>query len=142
MQETLNNELFTTLEKLIDKFNLTLEVSSTQLKEFSDQLATKIVVWELVQSIVLILVFIGLGLLIRKLEKTYIKESFKSLIKMYGVVSVNTNNDRLMGLTFAKIVTWGCYLLFIGKIIQNTVDIVLCIVFPEKIILDFISNYI
>lgn len=142
MQETMNNELLSTLEMLIDKFNLTLEVSSEQIKEFGSTMATKIVHWELIESFLIIAILLILAVVIRKLDKKYINDSFQNLINLCKTSEINREYDKLVAKLLIKVVTFICYVVFIGNIIKNIVDIILCLTFPEKIILEFIGSYI
>ena len=142
MQETMNNELFNTLELLIDKFNLTLEVSSEQIKEFGSTMATKIVHWELIESFLIIAALLILAVVIKKLEKKYIKDSFQNLVNLCKTSEINREYDKLVAKLLIKIAAFICYVVFIGNIIKNIVDIILCLTFPEKVILEFIGSYI
>lgn len=145
--EVLNNELTDTLGYLIDKFNLTLEVSSEQLKEFSTQMAEKIITWELVTSLVAIAGWVLVILLIVRLHEQFKIGTFKQLNTEYNKLWETTSNNRtdidkvIMRYSF-KILAVFLLILFTSFIVGELKDIVLCAVFPEKVIIEFISSYL
>lgn len=134
---TLNNEALDTLSYLIDKFNLTLEISSTQIKDFSIQLANKIVRWELIESIIYLLIHLCIMLamvyIIKKLKDT----SIKKIIEVEAF-----KNDKEPIRVMVKIVCYIISLFMLTAILKEIYDILMCIAFPEKTILEFISKYI
>lgn len=146
--ETVNNELTETLGYLIDKFNLTLEVSSEQIKEFSTQMAEKIITWEFVTSLVAIAGWVLVLLFIARVHEQFKIGSFKELNKQYNELWNTTGDrarqdvDKLTMKYIFKIVVIFLLLLFTSFIISELKDIVMCAVFPEKVILEFISNYL
>ena len=145
--EVLNNELANTIERLIDKFNLTLEVSSEQLKNFSLQMTEKIINWEFVTSLVAIAGWILAILIIVRLHEHFKIGTFKKLNEDYNKLWENTesnraNIDKLMVKYSFKIIAIFLLLLFTSFIVGELKDIILCAVFPEKIIIEFISSYL
>ena len=134
---TLNNEALDTLGYLIDKFNLTLEVSSAQIKDFSIQLANKIVRWELIESIIYALVHLCIMLAMVFIIKKLKDISIKKIIEIEAF-----KNDKELIRVMAKIVCYIISLFMITVILGEIYDIVMCIAFPEKIILEFIGKYI
>ena len=146
--ETLNNEVTDTLGYLIDKFNLTFEVLTNQIKEFSEQMATKIITWELVESIIYLVIYLAIISIIFIILKHFKIKSFKVLKEMYNSVDdYKTAEEKLvLDETFkhAAVRISGYIIVFMLTmwIIAELKDIILCITFPEKIILEFISRYI
>lgn len=145
--EQLNSELTTTLEYLIDKFNLTLEVSSEQIKDFSVQMAEKIVTWEFATSLVAIAGWIIVILALIRIHEHFHIGSFKQLDaeyrKLWETTSDNrTEIDKAVGKYALKIVIVFFVIFFSGFIISELKDIVMCAVFPEKVIIEFISLYL
>lgn len=145
--EQLNNELTTTLEYIIDKFNLTLEVSSEQIKEFSMQMAEKIIAWELMTSILAIVGYAILIFALIKIHKHFNIGSFKQLDAEYRKLWETTSDnrreiDKAVGKYALKIVIVFFVIFFGGFIISELKDILMCIIFPEKTILEFISLYL
>lgn len=134
----LNKELTDTLGYLIDKFNLTLEVSGEQIKEFSTQLANKIIRWEILGSSFMLILHLILALLLFKVvTKKFKNITIKNIIELEKI-----KDDKEIIKIFMKIV---CYIVLFALaliIMMELGDIILCIAFPEKIILEFISNYI
>lgn len=144
--ETLNTELTSTLEYLIDKFNITLNLSSEQLKAFSIQMAEKIITWKIATSIFSLVCWAILIIVILKILKILKIEKFSQLNKMYIALSENgdrgINIDKLAIKYVIKIVAMITILFFIAFITIDIKTIIECVVFPEKIILEFISQYL
>ena len=61
-----------------------------------------------------------------------------------GETSRNRGNEDKLALVkkFIKIIAILCSIIPLVIIASNIVDLVLCLVFPEKIVLEFISLYI
>lgn len=140
--DTLNNELNDTLGYLIDKFNITLELSSNQIKDFSEQFARKIITWEIlwsslniILSLSIILVVIGV---FKKMKLDKLKEIWKN--------ATSTDNNAVLQNSFGVklVIKLVGYVIIIGStisILSEAVDIIMSLTFPEKIILEFISKY-
>lgn len=145
--EQLNSELTTTLEHLIDKFNLTLEVSSEQIKDFSIQMAEKIITWEIVTSLVAIAGWVLVILALIRLHEHFKIGSFKQLDgeykKLWETTADNRKEiDKAIAKYSFKIVIVFLIILFGGLIVVEIKDLLLCAIFPEKVILEFISLYL
>lgn len=145
--ETLNSELTNTLEYLIDKFNLTLELSSEQIKEFSMQLTEKIINWEFITSLVAIAGWVLAILFIIRVHEHFKISTFKELNEQYNKLWETTNDnrieiDKVMFKYSFKIIVIFFVLMFTSFIVGELKDIILCAVFPEKIIIEFISSYL
>lgn len=144
--EQLNSELTNTLEYIIDKFNLTLEVSSEQIKEFSVQISKKIITWEFMTSIIAIVFCILVIFAAIQLHKHFKIESFTKLCKIYNTLLEDSNNveevHKLIIKIVIKIVIVLVSLFFASFILCELKDIIMCIIFPEKVILEFISSYL
>lgn len=145
--ETLNSELTNTLEYLIDKFNLTLELSSEQIKEFSMQLTEKIINWEFITSLVAIAGWVLAILFIIRVHEHFKISTFKELNEQYNKLWETTSDnrieiDKVMFKYSFKIIVIFFVLMFTSFIVGELKDIILCAVFPEKIIIEFISSYL
>lgn len=146
--ETLNNELTNTLGYLIDKFNLTLELSTEQIKTFSIQLADKIIRWEVMTSllnmiaIALMIVLITIILKRFKIAKfSVLSTEYDELIKLTDAESMRKYNILLMKIAI-RIVYYFLIGVFTIMVLSEITDIVLSIAFPEKIILEFMGKYL
>lgn len=144
---TLDTELTNTLGYLIDKFNLTLEISSQEIKEFSSRMATKIIAWELGTSIFKLLALTAIIITILMLFKKY---KIKRMTTIFKQLDEETDNIKqkvkeTISLSVQLGLRFGAYLIFAistGTIARAIFKIFTCIAFPEKVILDFIGNYL
>lgn len=133
-----NNQLIDLFDYIIDKFNIAIEVPKEQLTEFTQQFATKIINWELwnsIISIIICLLIISVDVILyRKLFGKGLKafKDFWSNINLH-----NTQEGKLIALVLMIFVLVIVTIIILMKIY----NIILCIVFPEKIILDFIGQY-
>ena len=136
------DELNDTLGYLIDKFNLTLEISTEQVKNFSEQLAKKIITWEIINSALTILVLTILIVIAFKLLKVLKFESTKELMKIIESNELPGQAELAVWKLIAKVAIYLCIIGIAFGVSNEIFDIVMSIAFPEKIILEFISNYI
>lgn len=145
---TLNNETLDTLGYLIDKFNLTLELSTNQIKDFSVQLSEKIVRWELFTSVFAVIFQLLVIVVVFKLIKHFKIEKLKCLLKQYNDIVNNTDgesrakHEKTIIHLFTRVIAYFILALTISLMASELKDILLCAVFPEKIILEFIGSYI
>ena len=146
--ETLSNEVTDTLGYLIDKFNLTLDVSSNQIKEFSEQMATKIITWELINSAIYLMISVVIIVLAIIALKHFKIKTFKECKELYDSVEDYITKeekavlDKCARHVMLRVVFYLIVLMALGSMFSELKDIILCIAFPEKIILDFIGQYI
>lgn len=141
--ETLNNELTETLGYLIDKFNLTLEISSNQIKEFSEQMARKIITWEILESISNILIFAIIATVLYIIIKKFNIQKIKDAFKILNCEEIKRKELEKAYLSITvRAALYFIILALIFTAFTELKDIVLCIAFPEKIILEFMSKYI
>lgn len=140
--DTLNNELSDTLGYLIDKFNITLELSSNQIKDFSEQFARKIITWEILGSSLNILLSLSIILVVIGVFKKMKLDKLKEIWKNATSIDNNTVLQNSFGVKL--VIKLVGYTLIIGStisILSETVDIIMSLAFPEKIIIEFISKY-
>ena len=146
--DVLTNQTLDTLGYLIDKFNLTLEVSTNQIKDFSVQLSEKIVKWEFFTSLLAVAFQIIVLLLIFRLIEHFKIEKIQSAMKQYESITNKTDSEsrekheKLLIHIFIRVIAYFIILLTVCLMVGELRDIVLCTVFPERIILGFIGNYI
>lgn len=134
------------LDYIIKKFDLKLDFKKDQLQLFFEQFCKKIITWELVTSIIWLLVLIAVQvIIIAVLTKKNKKDKIFSYIKEYASVETFETGalDKwwrymLLVIALGMISIGVC----IPNIMINIVDIVECLAFPEKVILEFISSYI
>jgi hypothetical protein len=126
----------------IDKFDLKVEVSQDELKSTLTNIAAKAVRYELITSILKLILIIVCMFLIYKLFK-YItgianfKESIQTIKKINKTKDEGTITKILETVIYYIIVT-----MLITFAISQIVDIIECFVFPEKIVLEFIGRYL
>lgn len=138
-----SNELIELFEYAIDKFNIAIEIPKEQLVEFSNQFVKKVITYEICMTIFDMLlqaiVIIGLYFLFKKAIKGYkILKDFYSSWLNNGIGKDKIINIKMITLT-GSIVFGTITIVFVVK---NIINLVMCFVFPEKILLAFIGNYI
>lgn len=140
MNETAS-EVATDIAYLIDKFNVTIDLTGKQIQEFSEQFVRKIIYWEIITSIAIIIVSIAiiLAIIVVKKKDNKIKKQLDFIKKCSGLD--DTSSDFILYKIFNAALAFIVIICAIN-IISNTCDLVLCASFPEKIVLQFISNYI
>ena len=130
----MSSEIIKVLNALSDKLGIAVNWTSGNILPYLQQLCDKCVKYEMVSSIIWII--IGIGLLI----------GCAILIKLaiYCYKKYNESDGRYSGwdiwsglsIMFAVIIS----VLGIWVIIEQTFDITMCITFPEKIIIDELKN--
>lgn len=139
----MNDETFYEYAKeLIDKWNLKVELSQSELKDLFTGIAKKAVTWEFCTSlitviVVLVLLFLGVRLLL------YLEAKHKtfSIIKDIFYNKSDGNTKDLPFICIYIIVTILILIVLVPALVSNIVDIISCICFPEKVVLEFISSY-
>ena len=124
----MSEEIIKVLDALAEKFGLAVDWTSTNVIPYLEQLCGKYVNYEIVTSVVwLILGVISLFVGKYGINKTkYCYNRYKEEIY----------SDWDIGSIFAGIVTGIVLLTGVIVIICQVFDIVICLTFPEKIILD------
>ena len=140
-----SKQIYDNIEYLLDKLNLTFEMPVEQLKAFSQQLANKIITWELMESLFTVIVCMALligsvayTLKLHKREKfiKFLKDNwYESDLKKAESRKFIKYIVVLVGLSFVVV-------FIVPTLISNIITTIQCFVFPEKIILEFLSNYL
>lgn len=133
-----SNETLEALEYLLNKFNVTIDVSKEALNTYIKNFCQKIVVYETIMAIVVLMIGIALLILSIYLFKKY---KIVSSIKEY----MNEDEDSAIDKVLSSVRFTLTILLLLSSIvviiccIHNLAE---CIFFPEKTILDFLGKYI
>lgn len=133
-----SDETLETLEYLLNKFNVTIDVSKEALNTYIKNFCQKIVVYETIMAIVVLMIGIALLILSIYLFKKY---KIVSSIKEY----MNEDEDSAIDKVLSSVRFTLTILLLLSSIvviiccIHNLAE---CIFFPEKIILEFLGKYI
>lgn len=140
MQEKMDmasDETLETLEYLLNKFNVTIDVSKETLNTYVKEFCQKIVTYEIVMAILLLM--LGVAMLV---FSVYLFKKYKLVqsIKKY----LSKDNDSPINEALSMRFALAIVLLVIGisVIIGATLNLTECFLFPEKTILDFLGKYI
>lgn len=139
MQEKMDiasNETLETLEYLLNKFNVTIDVSKEALNTYIKNFCQKIVVYETIMAIVMLI--IGIALLILSI---YLFKKYKIVSSIKEYMNEDSAIDKVLSsvrFTLTIILLLSSIVIIICSI-HNLAE---CIFFPEKTILDFLGKYI
>lgn len=138
--EKTSNELIELFEYALDKFNIAIEIPKEQLKEFAVQFIEKTIAYEILIStlsiLTCILVIIAMMAIYKKVFKgDSVKKAFSSFLN----AERSEEAELKLGLLVILILIFMISIYFICREVK---DIILCFTFPEKIVLEFIGNYI
>lgn len=162
----MSNEM--TLQEIIDyiveKFNLYLEIPKEQLTQFVTQLCEKIIIWEIVTSALVIMVNVIVFMLLAFIVKQYSKKNsvnIKDIVKTAYFESYKNLEDIMYKLkpktkefTVEQVISFKATVIFITAILifasimmvtslfSESLDILYSFIFSEKVILEFIGQYI
>lgn len=130
----MSDEIIKVLDTLAEKFGMAVDWTSSNILPYMQELAGKVVRWEIATSIMwLVLAVILLFSTIFWIQ--FIK---------YANKKYNENKKSDWDIArFLFVIAAVCSVIF-GSIvcIQQIYDIITCYTFPEKILLDFVSNYV
>lgn len=128
----MSEEVIKILDALAEKFGLAIDWTSANILPYLQQLCGKYVTYEIATSVVWILIGICL-LFVGK----YVIEKAKQCWKKY---KEDTYSDYDVGTIMLGILA-GCAIIGgIAVILCQTFDIVTCITFPEKIIIEELQS--
>lgn len=123
----------------LDKLNISLEITQSELKETLSIISKKVIAYELITSIVSIVIFIAAIVI---MTVVFLKitgcKNIKSGIQCVKKLDINENLDKTL---IIIIIAVSLLFIIIGIAVQ-VIDIIECIAFPEKIILEFIGGYL
>lgn len=133
-EDTLNS-----IEHILDKLNITLEISKAELLNYINSLGAKIITYEIIMNILAILICVVILIALISFEKkgNRLKKDIKACKD-----SLNDSKDNN-----TKAIVNCAVALFIAiiesiRLVIAITNLVMCFVFPEKIILEFIARYI
>lgn len=134
---TVENEVNDTLGYLIDKFNISLDITASQIAAFSKEMATKIIAWKLSVSTIIVLIcsiILVAAIIYCKNEK---------IIKTFKDLKANQMPEKDFGIYSLKcVICFFTICITTILVLSNIYNIIMCLVFPEKIILEFVSYYL
>lgn len=123
----------------LDKLNISLEVTQSELKEALSTISRKAVAYEMITSIVSIVIFmIVIVIMFAVFLKITGYKNIKSGIQYVKKLDINKNLDKTLIIMIIAILLFFTLVCIVTQVI----DIIECIVFPEKIILEFIGRYL
>lgn len=123
----------------LDKLNISLEVTQSELKEALSIISRKAVAYEMITSIVSIVIFmIVIVIMLAVFLKITGCKNIKSVIQYVKKLDINKNLDKTLIIMIIAILLFFTLVCIVTQVI----DIIECIVFPEKIILEFIGRYL
>lgn len=123
----------------LDKLNISLEVTQSELKEALSIISRKAVAYEMITSIVSIVIFmIVIVIMLAVFLKITGYKNIKSGIQYVKKLDINKNLDKTLIIMIIAILLFFTLVCIVTQVI----DIIECIVFPEKIILEFIGRYL
>lgn len=123
----------------LDKLNISLEVTQSELKEVLSIISRKAVAYEMITSIVSIVIFmIVIVIMLAVFLKITGYKNIKSGIQYVKKLDINKNLDKTLIIMIIAILLFFTLVCIVTQVI----DIIECIVFPEKIILEFIGRYL
>ena len=111
-------------------------------------MATKIITWELINSAIYLMISIVIIILAIIALKHFKIKTFKECKELYDSVEDYITNeekavlDKCARHVVLRVVFYLIVLMAFSSMFSELKDIILCIAFPEKIILDFIGQYI
>lgn len=123
----------------LDKLNISLEVTQSELKEALSIISRKAVAYEMITSIVSVVIFItAIVIMIAVFLKITGCKNIKSGIQCVKKLDINKNLDKTLIIMIIAVLS---FFTLVG-IATQVIDIIECIVFPEKVILEFIGRYL
>lgn len=123
----------------LDKLNISLEVTQSELKETLSIISKKAVAYEMITSIVSVVIFMAaIVIMITVFLKITGCKNIKSGIQYVKKLDINKNLDKTLIIMIIAILLFFTLVCIVTQVI----DIIECIVFPEKVILEFIGRYL
>lgn len=114
----------------LDKLNISLEVTQSELKEALSIISRKAVAYEMITSIVSIVIFmIVIVIMLAVFLKITGYKNIKSGIQYVKKLDINKNLDKTLIIMIIAILLFFTLVCIVTQVI----DIIECIVFPEKI---------
>lgn len=133
-EDTLNS-----IEHILDKLNITLEISKAELLNYINSLEAKIITYEIIMNILAILICIVILIALISFEKkgNRLKKDIKACKDSFND-SKDNNTKALVNCAVALFIA----IMESIRLVIAITNLVMCFVFPEKIILEFIARYI
>ena len=143
MTSKLDTELLQNIEYVLDKLNVTIEISKADLANYVDAFCRKAIIYKsAMYTMELVIALVALvALLIFEFNKN---QRWKVSVKVVkDTVKNNGQLDNKMTLCFINIcVAALCALFAVTGVVTSIINLILCFAFPEKVIIEFISSYL
>ena len=121
----------------LDEFNINVKVTQSELKDTLMEISNKAVKYELITSIIWVVILVAVIVISYKaLTKMTKTKGMRKILKSIGSTSISNDAITLALCSIALVII---VFAIVGIAVQ-AVDIVECIVFPEKVILEFIKE--
>lgn len=127
------------IEHILDKLNITLEISKAELLNYINSLGAKIITYEIIMNILAILICVVILIALISFEKkgNRLKKDIKACKDSFND-SKDNNTKALVNCAVALFIA----IMESIRLVIAITNLVMCFVFPEKIILEFIARYI
>ena len=123
----------------LDKFNVSVEVTQSELKDTLLDISNKAVKYELITSIMWLIICIAAIVISYKILANINKiKGIKSIAKCIQSIDISNNEVKLIKCSITLVII----IFAIVGIAVQIVDIAECILFPEKIVLEFVGRYL
>ena len=134
-----SEDILNSIEHILDKLNITLEISKAELLNYINSLGAKIITYEIIMNILAILICIVILIALISFEKkgNRLKKDIKACKDSFND-SKDNNTKALVNCAVALFIA----IMESIRLVIAITNLVMCFVFPEKIILEFISRYI
>lgn len=146
MQNT-DTSFYDYVQMWLNKLNITVNLTKTDIITEADKIAHKIILYEIITSAVWLVVIICIWLCMCIVYRKYFKQyNMLQIVKNTIIPEININRDEKQEkigwqFTLCFYIGLSIILITIPCFIIQTIDIINCIVFPEKVIMDFIGRY-
>jgi len=133
--------VYDVIDYLFDKMNIRVEMTETQIVSFVSDFSRKLITWTIISDIIKILIVsavLVVSTVILKKVKEKIKDKIKLKHSMEETLQVWEPNLKSI-LNMIEVLIYILCIIILGTHIFELVE---CLVFPEKIIAEFISNYL
>lgn len=131
----MGEEIIKVLDALSEKLGIAIDYTSDNIIPYAQQLSEKLVNYELVTSIMFIVLnvipVIVTLVLIKYILKSIKNKTYTTKGSEFTVYEVAT--------IFAAVLSFFC-IFFTINIISEAIDIITCITFPEKIIFEYVTE--
>lgn len=136
--------MYDLIDYLFDKMNVRIEMTEEQVVNFVSKFSTKVVIWTIVSNAfklaIALAVVIAVTIIVKKIMKKF---NVKDAIKIgFKDEASSKQLQKAMCYCFAICVVALFQIIMISRIVVFTSQIVQSLLFPEKIVLEFVSKYL